>query len=76
MADYKLCGVGGSEDKGRFPKGLSCAEEDSQDPGGLAIVRIRWFSPLAKRETVGSSGGMLYAAYLKYLSRAAGYKEF
>ena len=30
-------GDGGGEDLGKFPKGLSYAKEDSQDPGGLAL---------------------------------------
>ena len=38
-------GVGGEiKAKGRPPKVLSYAKEDSQDTGGLAITRLRWFS--------------------------------
>ena len=33
---------------GKFPVRLSYAEEDSQDSGGLAIVKLRLFFPLAK----------------------------
>ena len=39
----------------RFPKGFSYAREDSLDPGGLGVVRLRLFFPLVKLKTVGSS---------------------
>ena len=41
-------GVGGGKVKGKFPVRFSYAKEDSQDTGGLAIVRLRLFFPLAK----------------------------
>ena len=41
-------GVGGGKEKGRGPKGLSYAKEDSQATGGPAIVKLRLFFPLAK----------------------------
>ena len=41
-------GFGGGKDEGKFPKGLSYGNEDSQDPAGLAIVKLRLFFPLAK----------------------------
>ena len=45
----KYLGVGeGAKDKGKFPKGLSHVKEDSQDPGGLDIIKLWWFFPLAK----------------------------
>ena len=42
-------GVGGGKGKGKFPKRFSYAKKESQDTGGLAIVRLRIFFPLAKR---------------------------
>ena len=41
-------GVGGGKVQGKFPVRFSYATEDSQDSGGLAIVKLRWFFPLAK----------------------------
>ena len=41
-------GVEGGNNSGQFPKGLSYAKEDSQDPRGLAIVKLRLFFPLEK----------------------------
>jgi len=43
--DYTL-GVGGR--KREVSKGLSYAKDDSKDPGGLAVVKLKWFFPLAK----------------------------
>ena len=39
-------GVGGSKVQGKFPVRFPYAEEDShsQDTGGLAVVKLRWFS--------------------------------
>jgi len=41
-------GVGGGKEKRRFSKDLSYAKEDLQDSGGLAIVKLGLFSPLAR----------------------------
>ena len=41
-------GVGGGKDKRKFPRGLSHAKEDSEDPGGLTTVKLKCFFPLAK----------------------------
>ena len=41
-------GVGGGKVKGKFPKRFSYAKEDSQDTGGLAIVKLRLFFRVAK----------------------------
>ena len=41
-------GVGGGKVKGKFSMRFSYAKEDSQDTGGLAIVKLRLFFPLAK----------------------------
>ena len=40
-------GVGRGKGK-KFPNPFGFATEDSQDPGGLAIVQLRLFFPLAK----------------------------
>ena len=40
-------GVGGKV-QGKFLVRFSYAKEDPQDPGGLAIVMVRLFFPLAK----------------------------
>ena len=37
-------GVGGGKVQGKFLVRFSYAKEDSQDSGGLAIVKLRWFS--------------------------------
>ena len=42
------CGVGVAKVQGKFPVRFSYAKEDPQDTGGLAIVKLRWFFPLAK----------------------------
>ena len=42
------CGVGGGKVRGKFPVRFSYAKLDSQDPGGLAIVKLRLFFPRAK----------------------------
>ena len=39
---------GGGKVQGKFPVRLSYAKEDSQDTGGLAVVKLRLFFPLAK----------------------------
>ena len=41
-------GAGEGRVQGKFPVRFSYAKEDSQDTGGLAIVRLRLFFPLAK----------------------------
>ena len=41
-------GVGGGKHRVKRPEGLSYAKKDSQGPGGLAIVKLRLFSPVAK----------------------------
>ena len=41
-------GIGGGKVQGKFPVRFSCAKEDLQDTGGLAIVKLRLFFPLAK----------------------------
>ena len=41
-------GVGGGKVQGKFLVRFSYAKEDSQDSGGLAIVKLRLFFPLAK----------------------------
>ena len=40
--------VGGGKVQGKFPVIFSYAKEDLQDSGGLAIVKLRLFFPLAK----------------------------
>lgn len=44
-------GIGGGKARGSFRKDFHA---DSQNPGGLAIVKLRWFFPLA-RHSHGSS---------------------
>ena len=39
---------GGGRVQGKFPVRFSYAKEDSRDTGGLAIVKLRLFFPLAK----------------------------
>ena len=41
-------GIGGGQVQGKFPVRFPYAKEDSQDTGGLAIVKVRLFFPLAK----------------------------
>ena len=41
-------GVRGSKVPGKFPVRFSYAKEDSQDTGGLAIVKLKLFFPLEK----------------------------
>ena len=41
-------GVGGGKVQGKFPVRFSYAKEDSWDTGGQAIVKLRWFFPLAE----------------------------
>ena len=42
-------GAGGEgKVQGKFPMRFSCAKGDSPDPGGLALVKLRLFFPLAK----------------------------
>ena len=43
----RYCGVGGGKEK-KVEKVLSYVKEDSQDLGGLAIVKLRLFFPLAR----------------------------
>ena len=40
--------LGKVKPKGKFPMRFSYAKEDSQDTGGLAIVKLKLFFPLAK----------------------------
>ena len=40
-------GVGGKV-QGKFPKGFPYAKEDSEDGGGLAVVKLGLCFPLAK----------------------------
>ena len=52
-------GGGGGKVKGKFSMRFSYAEEDSQDTGGLAIVKLEVVFPSSKTlvsfKTVGSS---------------------
>ena len=41
-------GVGGHKVKRKFLKGFSYAQEHWHITGGLAVVKLRWFCPLAK----------------------------
>ena len=41
-------GVGGGKVQGKFLVIFSYAKEDSQGTGGLAVVKLRWFFPLAQ----------------------------
>ena len=41
-------GLGGSKAQGKFLVRFSYAKEDSKETGGLAIVELRLFFPLAK----------------------------
>ena len=69
MTGYIVWNWGGKV-QGKFPKGFSYDKEDSQDTGGLAIVKLRLFFPLAilTLRHQGVPGEMFYSACIKYLS--------